>query len=198
MKKRGFTLIELLIASSILTIVMMAIYLSFRVGVFGYRDIEDNLQTTQAARMIMKRLDLDLRNSVMYSGDETRFKGDKRTVSFMTVVDTFMGGKMEQDYAFITYRSDNNSILRGCLKNNEIFAVSGPGQQEELACDIEGFTFDYGYIKSKNGPLEWKDSWSDPKALPVAVRVSLSIRGKRSYDCSRVIFLPLANADEKA
>ncbi|MCX5715091.1 MAG: prepilin-type N-terminal cleavage/methylation domain-containing protein, partial [Candidatus Omnitrophica bacterium] len=66
-KTKAFSLVELLIASAIFAVVMVSIYSAFRTGIFGYKNIRENIEIYQSARFILERINLDLRNAFAYS-----------------------------------------------------------------------------------------------------------------------------------
>lgn len=194
-KNKSFTLIELLIASSILIVIMLTLYISFNTGIFGYRHIEGTLATAQTAIKVLERINLDLRNSFVYSSNETKFTGSKDEMGFLTLVDTFREGKKAQDYAFISYKLEENNLLRLCRRNQESLNDNSETEPKILASNIKEIVFSYGYLDTKNQILEWKDTWDDPVLLPEAVKVNLSIkneigRNNAEQDFERIIFLP--------
>lgn len=189
--RSAFTLVELLIASAIFLVVVLTVYSAFYTGVFGYRDIEANIDTYQSARHILERINLDLRNSVAYSQNESKFTGTNEGISFFALVDTFTEGKIMQDYAFIAYNLEDKSIMRLCLSNKEALSNSPERGPEEIGSEIEELSFSYGYISATDQSIEWKDLWDDPAALPVAVKLKLKIKDRIEQDFGRTIFLPL-------
>lgn len=188
----GFTLVELLISSAIFLVVALTVYSAFYAGVFGYRDIQENIDTFQLARHILERINLDLRNSVVYSQDETNFRGENNALSFFSLVDRFFADKIIQDYAFISYKLEGRRLMRLCLKNQEILTHKPEQEPQEMDSNIEDLSFSYGYIPVGSQAMAWKDLWDDPKALPVAVKVKLTLKNKVRQDFVRTIFLPSA------
>ena len=214
---KALTLVELLIASSIFVVVMVTIYSAFHSGIFGYRNIEETLDVYQTARSILGRINLDLRNSFAYSEDETKFVGEKNKISFLTLVDTYRQDKIVQDYAFVFYGigkyktflttenqlkviakrfscklGDDNKLMRLCRKNQEALKEDSEIQPEEMADNVEKLNFTYFYFDTADSKLKEKDSWDHPKNLPVAVKVSLTIKAKIEQKFERTIYLPLA------
>jgi hypothetical protein len=53
-------------------------------------------------------------------------------------------------------------------------------------------TFSYGYIATPGEPIEFKENWEDKTALPVAVRIKLTIKDKIKQEFERTVYLPLA------
>lgn len=86
---KGFTLIELLLAAAIFAVVAAGIYSAFYSGLFGYRNISEAINTYQGARLILERINRELRNSFAYSSDEPRFSGKENEMSFFTLADSY-------------------------------------------------------------------------------------------------------------
>lgn len=192
MKKtdKAFTLIELLIASSIFVIVMMSIYSAFHTGLFGYRDIEENIGIYQTARIILERLNLDLRNSFAYSSDETKFSGNNTEINFLSLTDNFRQGKLMHNYSFISYKLDGKSLLGLCRKDQEALNDKSQTQAQELASNIESLSFSFAFFDPASQELKWKDSWEEKALFPVAVKAKLIISGKTKQEFARTIYLP--------
>jgi len=192
-KPKAFTLVELLIASGIFLVLMLTVYSSFHTGMLGYRNIEEAIDTYQTARQILERINLDLRNSFAYSGNETKFTGTGNSISFLTLVDTFSEDEIVQDYALVSYTLIDKKLLRQCRKNQESLNENSEVQAEEMASKIEGINFRFGYLNADK--LEWSDSWpregaleDEKKALPVKVEVKLTIKNRIEQVFQRTIF----------
>jgi len=67
-KKRGFTLIELLVALTIFSVVMTAVYASFKSTVDAWRDGEANMRAYQDARMALGLMAKELRSCAPIAG----------------------------------------------------------------------------------------------------------------------------------
>ena len=187
---KAVTLIELLIASSIFVIVMVSIYSTFHTGLFGYRDIEENIDTYQAARIILERLSRDLRNSFVYSPDETMFLGKANEISFLTLADNFKENEFLRNYSFVSYILEQDKILKLSRKGQTAFDSREEIEPQELAANIENLNFSYGFIESDSQDLKWKDSWEEKNSLPLAVRAKLIIAGKTKQEFVRTIYFP--------
>ncbi|MCM8790028.1 MAG: prepilin-type N-terminal cleavage/methylation domain-containing protein [Candidatus Omnitrophica bacterium] len=176
-KQRALTLIELLIASSIFVLVMTTVYSAFHAGLFGFKDIDENLDIHQTARIVLERLNLEMRNMFVYSDDETRFKGDKTSISFLT---------LNPGYTFVSYSQKDDKIMRLAQSGKEALKEQTEIEPEELAASIKALSFTYGSIKEGTKELEWVDSWEDRKDLPAAVKVNITIA---SQEFERTIYL---------
>ena len=201
-KDRSFTLIELLIASSISIAILLTLYLSFNAGIFGYKRIQDALNTSAAAIKALSRLNLDLRNSFPYSASEARFEGNTEGIGFFTLAKTFRQNVTTQDYAHVFYGLEGDRLLRTCRRNQDSLSNTTEIGAQILAADLQRVLFSYGEFNSDKEILEWKDTWNQSSALPMAVRVVLTIKGKSGQketdgdNFQRTIFLPLASINE--
>lgn len=194
-KTKAFTLVELLIASSIFIVVMLTIYSAFHTGIFGYRNIEEAIDTYQAAGQILGRINLDLRNSFVYAANETKFEGENNRISFLTLVDSYQEDNAVQDYAFVAYTLEGNKLMRLCRINQDSLNNESETEPEEMADNI-GIIFTYFYIDPDdpaNSSLKEKDLWDDKLKLPVAVKINLTVKGKTESNFQRTIYLPLAS-----
>ncbi len=187
---RAVTLIELLIASSIFVVVMITIYSAFHTGLFGYSDIEDSIDIYQTARLLLERLNLDLRNHFAYSSDETKFSGNNTEINFLTLTDNVSQGKLMHNYSFISYKLDGKSLLRLCRSNQEALNDKSQTQAQELASNIESLSFSFAFFDPASQELKWKDSWDEKTLFPVAVKAKLIISGKTKQEFARTIYLP--------
>jgi len=150
----GFTLIELLIASSISIAILLTLYLSFNAGIFGYKRIQDALNTSAAAIKALSRLNLDLRNSFPYSASEARFEGNTEGIGFFTLAKTFRQNVTTQDYAHVFYGLEGDRLLRTCRRNQDSLSNTTEIGTHVLATDLQGVLFSYGEFNSDKEILE--------------------------------------------
>lgn len=185
-KIKSFTLVELLIATSIFLVVMVTLYGAFQAGMFGFRNIEENIAVHQAARRVLERISLDLRNHFAYSRSDTRFFGQADEIRFLTRI---------PQYALVDYKFENNRVLRLCRANKESLNDNSEVSFRQIAKNIAELRFAFGYIGPDGQNLEWKDSWAAPesigeqKAFPAAIKVTLVFKNKIKQEFQRTIFL---------
>jgi len=184
---RSFTLVELLIASSIFALVMVALYAAFSSGVFGYRNIQERIDAYQQARLVLEHLDRDLRNSFAYSAADTKFSGQGDKVSFLSLADDYRGNEIISAFAFISYYLEGDKLMRLCRKDQESLDPDSKIKADEFAFGVEKIAFTYIY-QDKEAVKE-KDTWDDPKSLPLAVKVDLTLKNKNAYAFERTIYL---------
>lgn len=203
-KTRGLTLTELLIATAIFALVLLTVYASFHAGILGFQNIEEAIGVSQSARQILERINLDLRNSFAYSVDDSKFTGNPKDISFLTLVDNYSGDKIRQEFAAVSYKLEGDKLMRLCRLNTEALKKESadlPG--EEMSSEVKKITFEYGYEPASGGePIVFdKDSWQNNPKLPLAVKVKLELFRSRAKDTEdtlertvdtfeRTIFLP--------
>lgn len=189
-RNRAVTLLELLIAASITLVVLLTIYSSFHTGILGSRNIEETVSLYEAARQILERINLDLKNSFRYSNGQTKFIGSKNEIGFLTAVDTFNEDTITQEYAFVSYKLEEGRLMRVCRRGKESLNEKSEVEYEEMA-PVEGITFNYGYRAAISEPVKFdKDTWDDNTVLPLAVKIKLTLGNKVKQDFERTVYLP--------
>lgn len=189
-KNRGFTLVELLIASAIFSVVIVTIYSAFRSGFVSYRNIEETTNIHQSARLIFAQINSDLRNSFDYKNNDTGFSGEKESLGFYTLVDSYYQDEIIQDYAFVSYTLETDKLMRISRRNWDSHDSSSLTVAEEMASGIEKIIFSYGFLDEDGKTLKFQEFWNDKTKFPQVVKVELSIGNKVKYDFSRTIYLP--------
>jgi prepilin-type N-terminal cleavage/methylation domain-containing protein len=188
-KPRGFTLIELLIASTLLVIVALSIFSALQTGIFGYGNIDETLNGYSTGGAIVERINSDLRNAICFSKNKPLFSGTATEISFLTIIDGYSANKRHKDFAFVSYKLSDKRLSRLCRKNKESLKESSSIQPEEMIGDIDAILFTYGLAPDPKEPLQWQATWNAQEKLPVAVKVSLSIKKKISITLERTIYL---------
>ena len=186
-KSRSFTLVELLIASSIFAVVMVALYAAFSSGVFGYRNIDERVSAYQQARLVLERINRDIRNSYAYSSGDTKFTGTTDKVSFMALVDDYSFLELLRNVAFVSYYLEGNTLMRLCRRGQGSLKDPSKGKADEMGSGIDKLSFTYIY--DDNGALKEADAWSLAKKMPVAVKIKLSLKKRFTYDFERTVYL---------
>ncbi|MBU0709635.1 MAG: hypothetical protein KJ793_02865 [Candidatus Omnitrophica bacterium] len=187
---RAITLLELLITASIFMAIMVSIYSAFQTGMFGYSDIEENITSYQRARLVLERINLDIRNSFAYSDEDSRFTGSENNVRFLSLVDSFKEDNITWDFALVSYNLEGDTLQRLCRKNREALNERSEVEAEEMALEVEELSFSYGYTQDGSREVLFKDFWEDRVNFPLAVKVRLVLGGKTEQEFERTIYLP--------
>lgn len=178
----AFTLVEILVATSIFSIVILSIYSAFHTGILSYRKIDSASAVYQAARVILNRMESDLKNSFAYAKDDAHFKATKEFLDFFTIVDSYdREGKVSTNLCRVKYELNaQGQLIRiisyGADALKEDLNVEG----DELSSDIKEIILQYTYkTDDPDNPLIWKNDNSEYKErLPLAVKIELTLLEK--------------------
>lgn len=199
-KDKALTLVELLIASLIFTVIMASIYASFRSGLFGYKNIGESLDNSQAAALILDNLDTELRNAFAYTQEDAKFNGSQERISFLTLIDSYDASreKFKTELALVSYKTEKGKLMRAYKKNQAALEEEAPASSEEMA-DNATIKFSYGYLGGESQQeMVFFESWPEQtaaasvKGLPQAVRIELIIKGREEVNFGRLVYLPLS------
>ena len=163
---RGFTLIELMIASMILSIIISAVYYTYRTAMDSYQRAQNQAELFQNAQASVESLGNDLRGA---------FKQFVATKGKLDIVTSFnRSHPPDKDYGFTEvkyYYADGLTREEEPLVQGEVEVKPVP---EMIAPWVSKIEFDYSDGQS------WYDSWDSSilKSMPAAVRVTLEITGQ--------------------
>jgi len=180
MKSRGFTLTEVLIAVAIFSLIGLTLYSAFQTGFTSYSRINNSLDVYQKARIVLSRMELDLKNAFAYSKDDSWFQGGENGLDFMSVVDSFRDGKPLANICKVRYEFSGKKLNRSISSGIDALK-DGADKQITLALDnVTGFQLEYIYAtKDPNAPYAfvviWPDKDDQKPNLPAAVKIKLSL-----------------------
>ena len=183
MKNRGFTLTEVLIAAAIFSLIGLTLYSAFQTGFTSYNRINNSLDAYQKARIVLSRMELDLKNAFAYSKDDSRFQGVENGLDFLSVADSFRDGKPFVNICNVRYELSGGKLNRGILTGIDAL-IKGVDRQITLALDnVAGLQLEYVYAtKDPNAPYAsagiWPGNDDQKPSLPAAVKIKLSLLEK--------------------
>ena len=153
MKRNGFTFIELIISVTIFSIVIVAVYGVFYMGIRSWKRAQGE-KSLQEIRLVFLKMEKELKNTFFFS--DAKFKGTSKNMSFPLVI--------SDEVYTITY-SVNEDEYSG---SSRILRTKGE-EEKEILPPMKSIRFQYAAI---SGDIEWKDSWNED-SLPFGVRISL-------------------------
>ena len=185
LKKRrlGFTLIEVLVATSIFAVVIVSIYSAFQTGITTYRKVDASFGAYQTARLVLARIESDLRSSSCYSDEDCRFQGAGDSLDFFSVLPAFdSSGKERVNICRVRYIMDGGSLKRASARGLDAIMKDPDFKPGELSSLVKNISFEYAFPKKEFGKTyEWKGSWPEKddeagkKMPPLAVKIELSV-----------------------
>lgn len=196
---KGFTFLELLIAVTIFSIVAVAVYSSFNVGIRAWRKTEESYKVRQETRHALDKLGRDLRCAVNFTrkgpdgSPVASFGGSSAEVSFWRAL---KGGVFK-----ITYLLDKKALYY-ILQTYKEATGGESGSRSLLASGVSDFKLRYAYRDGDK--IVWQDDWeSKDSDIPTGVKASLfygADNGGQPVEFADTILIPtgiLKDATEK-
>ena len=184
---------ELLIASAIMFVVMVVIYSGFQGGIFSSRRITASLERHQAAGYALGRINADLRNAFPYSKDETKFRGDSDHIGFLTLTDEEGVDGLDEEYDHVSYELEGDRLMRVALRSKDSLDENAEPRRDELLDGVAGLAFSYGLSAEGAADVDWQETWSDGRRLPLKIRVTLVLKDADGREVfTREIVQPVA------
>ncbi len=204
-RKQGFTLAELLVATTVLTLVMTAVYVGFGNMIRIWRLGESGLSTYQSGRAAMSVLSREL--GCMLGGAEHLFQGKDDEIEFFTVappMDVEKGEGARVLWVRYRFNRQGKSLVREeavvlkplPLKTREDEEIDktrvklGRKHKFELVSDgALGLEFEYYWIPPKERKPEEPPEWIDPIVmkqsregwgLPQGIKATLTLKDATS------------------
>ncbi|MDD5595494.1 MAG: type II secretion system protein GspJ [Candidatus Omnitrophica bacterium] len=207
-KIKGFTLIEVLLAVSLSAVIVLGVYSALQTGILSYEKQELAAGIYQTAKVILNRMETDLKNSYIYMQSDSHFKGSKAqsSMDFFTVSEIFEKGERRILPCRVKYELGDQVLKRFFYRGLEASQTSPAVEAQEIASDVKGMVLEFAYPSSDpNTNIAWQDSWPEEggsqeqeKTLPVAVKIKLTLIEKdrhgqetASVDFIRTVALPL-------
>ena len=169
MKRTGLTFIELIISITIFTIVIVAVYGVFYMGMKTWRRGQEQ-ESLQEIRLALLKMEKEMKKAFFFS--DIRFKGTSDKITFPLVIH----GELQDELYTVTYSvsEDQDSRLKRILRNEKDMA--GKEKSRKITPLMKSIKFEYRY--GSIGPFEdfeWLQSWDGEKEdnLPSGVRISL-------------------------
>lgn len=189
MRHKGFTLIELIVGITIFTVVIVALYSAFTLGIKTWRRSQDG-GPLQKLRLTFLKVEKELKNTFFFS--RIPFNGTEREMVFpLSISDG------DRDIiCVVTYCVDVNAKtgLKELKRKERVFS-EGPEPATEkikrLLPSLKEAVFEYAYaVGDSSKDIEWQRSWDGQEkgALPSGIRISLKRDGSEEI-YSKVVFL---------
>jgi prepilin-type N-terminal cleavage/methylation domain-containing protein len=186
--RRGLTLVELLIAASIFSAVTVSIYAAFSTGVLSYRKLDASFEVYQGARVVLNRLESDLRQAFAYRRADSAFQASRQKIDFLTTAEEFAGSNKSYPVVRrIIYEARAKTLERSCYAGLDALRADAAAAKDNLGCGLNDVSFEYAAASLNNGePFVWQQEWplaadAQQKAgLPLAVKVKLTLEEKQA------------------
>jgi len=189
-KERGFTLIELLIALTILAVVIVVIFGSFRMGVRAWEKGEGDIEERQKQRIVLDLIRRQLSSictEKILTDDGKTFQlvGDEEKIAFVSHTAVLPSSKYGAVY--VTYEigsgDDDENVLYLYEKSAVLLKGKVPDYPDEddwhtLLGGFHEIVFEYLKEDKKNDYAEWQKTWDSEQddGFPKAIRLALAVK----------------------
>ncbi len=203
---RGFTLVETMVAVLMLTVVIGAIYGTYRAASSSASLAEERADLNQTARVLLSQINRELtcayqpasaRESSIVGenteGSESALQHDRLQV-LTTAQSTIPVKGPSGDQRLVTYTLETNSFNEPLAffvqvdPRPDLSVSDEEPEPVELSAMVVGFNCKY----LDGDTDEWQDEWTNRQVLPKAVRVELFLRADRE-GAKPVFFATTAN-----
>ncbi len=185
----GFTLIEMLIVTAILSVVSLALYVTFNNGIKIWLKVNQEIPVEEMD-ILFEKFASDLRNTLKMTG--MYFTGEKDSLEFTTTVNSMRLGKISIGKIRYIYNDSADMVKRTVMDYSDIYEGRA-GTEQVLLRHVKSLTFQcYGYDAEKM-EYRWRDEWSkeDP---PLAVRMEIVLKNNGQTDkFTKTVNIPISN-----
>lgn len=205
-RSSGFTFIEIVIVSSVLAIVMIAIYSSFNSGMMLWQRSRKVSLTDRKVILGLERIAIQLRQSIDFQPSNLDpekprgFSGNQHQLSF-TFLERYqyeVGNEkktgLQISRATYTFDPDKKSLNRKIEKYQDI--LNGQeGEFKVFISSIDEVEFAYYYLDSERVIQQKEEEWKATDGVPLAVKITFKFQNvSTSTTISRgtTIFIPIA------
>lgn len=194
---RGLTLLEILLAFAILSVIMVILVTSLRVGARAWEAGERRAAAQQEERAVIELLTEALASAAPYRGRlgdgldrVVLFEGDREEVRFVTTAPPLLLDAPVAPFHAVTLRHAGDAELRLTERLVPAEEPFGDTPSVVLSRSVTELRLEY-----RDDQGAWQPRW-DPRnthALPTAVRVELTLREPGRGGAKAVTFLvPIA------
>lgn len=178
---RAFTLIELLVVSSIMTVVMLAVYSSFASGMKLWRNSQQLGRSTLRVVTGLEKIGTALRQAVDFS--PIGFNGSATEVSFPSVESD------EIVKVSLVYDLDTNSLKCEEEYFRDIQAGKNIFKSRVLVPQADDARFSYFYFDGPAQQYRWSPDWQSAQGIPLAIKVLIKSKDEEK---SAIVVIPVS------
>lgn len=187
-KNSGFTLLELLLSLTIMAIIMVVIFGTFRVSIRawerGERDIEQQHRTRTVLELMQRQLASMAASPILEKKNKpVMFQGEADRMTFVSKL--ALNPRNQAGDVYVQYRVDRDSdgvslqlLEQAAPMAADRFDVDDPPSSVDpypLLQAAQSLTFEYCKGVDAEGKFLWQENWNPvaEKTLPEAIRIRL-------------------------
>jgi general secretion pathway protein J len=184
LKSQGFTLLEVLIATTLMSIMMVLLLGSLRLGVTSWDRGEEKIDQTSQLLVVGSFFRRHLTNAIPWrSADRQRtekmFSGSRDSLEYVGLLPAQMKPGLYRFRFFVDARRER-SALKLAVQSLD---VSGEGEKIEdleVLRDVEDVRFAFLAQPAPGEPPIWLEEWVE-ESIPAAVSIRVRLRGQEPW-----------------
>ncbi|MGH1481825.1 MAG: PulJ/GspJ family protein [Geminicoccales bacterium] len=195
--ERGFTLMELLVATTLLGILMVALFGGLRLGTRVWEVSDRTLAASEEKQAIRNFLRSRFEQALpIASGNQTEplFKGTGTSLSFASVMPISLGADLFLMELVLKPRPRSDGIRDLVLRWRPIGTTNEIGADDVVERimieDVAGLTLQYFGAEQRTSPAAWTTNWHDQESLPSLIKVELQFAANDQRDWQPLIVSP--------
>ncbi|WP_232823573.1 prepilin-type N-terminal cleavage/methylation domain-containing protein [Dyella sp. C9] len=187
---RGFTLLEVLGALALLALLLLGVYGGVRTATHAVHSGEQaigRLDEIRSAQQFLRR-ELAQARAVPLGrtdkGDPIYFTGDAHVMRFVAPLPGYLGqlGPQLQQLKLVPDGKGGSRLEASfALMPPDGSAPHALGEPEVLLEGIRDGSFSYRAPDTAQKAGDWRDQWSDVRAMPRIVRIALRLKGTSNW-----------------
>ncbi len=200
-KLSGFTLIEVMLAMTLLSIMVVLLFSSLKIGAESWNKGERKIAQVNEKAVVYQFFKRHL-PSVQPLWDEFladkrqfSFQGERDKLQFVSVFPASAGRKGLQLFNVVFDKAEQG-IVKVILKPFYPTIDNEDWQSEEVVLLENVETFELAYFAKEDNAIDgvWSDNWQEKQSLPALVKIKLELADK-SYWPEMVFALKLASEE---
>ena len=184
MSARGFTLLEVLIAATLMSIMMVLLFGSLRIGATSWDNGEKRLDRTSQLLVVQSFLRRHLSAAIPWRvGDPVRvdaqFLGTRNSLDYVGFLPAQIKSGLYRFSLFLEVRGGQKS-LKLAVRALDASAENEKLEDLELLRDVEDVRFAYLSPMSSEAQPMWVEEWTEDQ-IPTAVSVRVQLREEEPW-----------------
>lgn len=178
----GFTLLELMISIVLVTIIVILLGSSMRVGYRSLERGEEKAESMERFRVSLRLLDSQLQSGLPLTIKEdglnrSVFVGTRDRMTIASNRSLFRGGR---GYVVASYRVESDTNDKRTLFVQETTIGFDKGEETKLLEGFDEIRFEYYQVDDMKGEGQWVEEWTDEARFPGKVKLHLE-QGERRF-----------------
>jgi len=171
----GFTLLELMISIVLVTIIVVLLGASMRVGYRSLERGEEKAESMERFRVSLRLVDSQLQSGLPLAVREdglnrSVFVGKRDRMTIASNRSLFRGGR---GYVIASYRVESDMNNKRTLFVHETTIGLDKGEETKLLEGFDEIRFEYYQVDDMKGEGQWVEEWTDETRFPGKVRLHL-------------------------